>query len=96
VPADVRSCAAGARVAAVLVEHSRAVELVVRGPAPGGVGADEVARALDLPLLTTLRPEPGLARGLERGTAPGRPGGPLAVASRTVLTALRTAAGAPS
>jgi secretion/DNA translocation related CpaE-like protein len=96
VPADVRSCAAGARVAAVLVEHSRAVELVVRGPAPGGVGADEVARALGLPLLATLRPEPGLARGLERGTAPGRPGGPLAVASRTVLSALRAAAGAPS
>lgn len=92
VPADVRSAAAGARVAAWLAEHTAAVQLVVRGPAPGGIDADEVARAIGLTLLATMRPEPGLAQALERGVAPGRPRGPLAGAARTVLAALRGAA----
>lgn len=92
VPADVRSAAAGARVAAMLAEHAAAVRLVVRGPAPGGVEADEVARAIGVPLLATMRPEPGLARALERGAAPGRPRGPLVAAAREVLLALRGSA----
>lgn len=92
VPADIRSCAAGARVAALLAEHGRPVRLVVRGPAPGGVGPEEVARALGLPLLVAMRPEPGLARALERGDAPARPRGPLADAARTVLAELPAAA----
>jgi secretion/DNA translocation related CpaE-like protein len=97
VPADVRSCAAGARVAALLAEHGPPVRLVVRGPAPGGVDAAEVARALGLPLLAAMRPEPGLARALERGEAPARPRGPLAGAARAVLAELRaTATGARS
>lgn len=91
VPADVRSCAAAARVAAVLAENTGAVEVVVRGPSPGGLTSDEVARALDLPVLATMRPEPGLARALERGGAPGRPRGPLARAARTVLARMRHA-----
>jgi hypothetical protein len=92
VPADVRSCAAGARVAAVLAlaEHTGAVQLVVRGPSPGGVAPEEVARAIGLPLLTAMRPEPGLSQALERGDAPGRPRGPLAAAARAVLGELRT------
>lgn len=89
VPADVRSAAAGARVAAVLAEHTAAVRLVVRGPAPGGIEAAEVAQAIGLPLLTTMRPEPGLARALERGIAPGRGRGPLAGAARDILAAVR-------
>lgn len=88
VPADVRSCAAAARVVATLAEHGAVPRLVVRGPAPGGVDAAEVARALGLPLLATMRPEPGLARALERGEAPGRARGPLAAAARAVLAAL--------
>lgn len=95
VPADVRSCAAAARVAAVLAEHGGALRVVVRGPAPGGVDAEEVARALGLPLLAAMRPEPGLARALERGTPPGRPRGPLATTARTVLAELRTVSGSP-
>ncbi len=93
VPADVRSSAAAARVAAVLAEHAGAVRLVVRGPSPGGVEAQEIARALDLPLLVAMRPEPGIARALERGTAPGRPRGPLAGAAQVVLAELRTVTG---
>lgn len=88
VPADVRSAAAGARVAGVIAAHTSSVQLVVRGPSPGGIEADEVARAIGLPLLTTMRPEPGLAGALEKGVAPGRPRGPLAGAARAVLTAL--------
>jgi secretion/DNA translocation related CpaE-like protein len=98
VPADVRSCAAAARVAAVVGEHGGpGVGLVVRGPAPGGIAPEEVATALGLPLIATMRPEPGLVRALERGTAPGRPRGPLAAAATAVLTALRAGtAGGPA
>jgi secretion/DNA translocation related CpaE-like protein len=89
VPADVRSCAAAARVAGVVGEHGApAVGLVVRGPAPGGIAPDEVATALGLPLIAAMRPEPGLVRTLERGSAPGRPRGPLAGAAAAVLDAL--------
>lgn len=94
VPADLRSCAAAARVAAGLTAHCAAVRLVVRGPAPGGIGAADVARALDLPLLATMRPEPRLARRLERGLPPGQPRGPLAGAARRVLAHLRALADA--
>ncbi|GAA3218533.1 septum formation initiator [Pseudonocardia petroleophila] len=96
VPADVRSCAAAARVVAVLADHGAVPRLVVRGPAPGGIDAAEVARALELPLLTTMRSEPGLARALERGEAPGRTRGPLAAAARAVLAELGAAAGGGS
>lgn len=90
VPADVRSCAAAARVTAVVAEHGGPrVGLVVRGPAPGGIAPEEVATALGLPLIAAMRPEPGLVRALERGSAPGRPRGPLAAAATAVLDALR-------
>jgi hypothetical protein len=52
-----------------------------------------VSRALGVPLLAAMRPEPGLARALERGAAPGRPRGPLAGAARTVLAELHAIAG---
>ena len=93
VPADVRSCAAAARVAAVVAEHGgQSAGLVVRGPAPGGLTPDEVAAALGLPLVAAMRAQRGLARSLERGCAPGRARGPLATAATSVLDALRTAA----
>ena len=93
VPADVRSCAAAARVAAVVAEHGcPSTGLVVRGPAPGGIAPEEVATALDLPLVAAMRAERGLARMLERDEAPGRTRGPLATAATSVLDALRTAA----
>ena len=89
VPADVRSCAAAARVAAVVDEHGASpVGLVVRGPTPGAIAPEEVATALHLPLVAFMRPEPGLALALENGLAPGRPRGPLAAAATAVLDAL--------
>jgi len=93
VPADVRSCAAAARVAAVVAEHGgSAAGLVVRGPAPGGLTPGEVASALGLPLVAAMRAERGLPRLLEQGSAPGRARGPLATAATSVLDALRSAA----
>jgi len=79
VPAEVRACAAAARVAGALAEHCRHLRLVVRGPAPAGLGAATVAASLGLPLAGHFRAEPGLAAGLERGELPARRGkGPLA------------------
>ncbi len=93
VPADVRSCAAAARVTAGLTERGATPALVVRGPSPGGIDAEEIARALGVPLLASMGPEPGLARAIERGELPGRPRGPLAGAARSVLAEARRAVG---
>lgn len=79
VPAEVRAAAAATRVAVQLAPLARDLRLVVRGPSPSGLGADEIAGALGLPLAGFLRPEPGLDLALERGEPPGRRArGPLA------------------
>jgi secretion/DNA translocation related CpaE-like protein len=96
VPADVRSAAAGARIAQVLAEHGGSPRLVVRGPAPGGIDAAEIGRVLGLPVLAAMRPERGLAQAVERGNGPGRTRGPLAGAAAAVLAELRTIVGARS
>jgi secretion/DNA translocation related CpaE-like protein len=88
VPAEVRACAAAAAVAARVARYGMAVHLVVRGPAPGGITPHDVSRALNLPVLTAMRPQPGLAAALDRGAVPGRSRGPLATAARQVLAAL--------
>lgn len=86
VPADVRGCYGAARVVPRLVDAGARLGLVVRGPSPGGLGADDVASALGLPLLAGMRPEPGLARRLDAGDPPGaNPKGPLARAAAAVL-----------
>ncbi|MEV4117780.1 septum site-determining protein Ssd [Micromonospora sp. NPDC049645] len=89
VPAELRATAAATRVAAAVAPHCAALSVVVRGPAPGRLRATEVARALGLPLAGTLRPEPGLCRGLERGEAPAAGGkGPLAALCQRIVTDL--------
>ncbi|MEU5786106.1 septum site-determining protein Ssd [Micromonospora purpureochromogenes] len=89
VPAELRAVAAAARVVAVAAPHCAALGVIVRGPAPGRLKATEVARALGLPLAGTLRPEPALCRGLERGEAPAGAGrGPLAALCRRIVTEL--------
>ncbi|MFB9237012.1 septum site-determining protein Ssd [Plantactinospora siamensis] len=86
VPAELRATAAAARVARAAAAHCPQLSVVVRGPAPGGLRAREVARSLDLPLAGTLRPEPGLRRGLERGEAPASSGhGPLATLCQRIV-----------
>ncbi|GIJ75989.1 helicase/secretion neighborhood CpaE-like protein [Micromonospora phaseoli] len=89
VPAELRATAAAARVVATAAPHCRDLSVIVRGPAPGRLRAAEVARALGLPLAGTLRPEPGLCRGLERGEAPAAGGrGPLAELCQRIVTDL--------
>jgi len=85
VPAEVRACAAAARVLAAVSDRVGGLR-VVRGPAPGGLGAPDVARALGVPVLAATRPHPGLAAQLERGGLPRR--GPLPALARQVLAAL--------
>ncbi|MCW2601651.1 MAG: Helicase/secretion neighborhood CpaE-like protein [Frankiales bacterium] len=80
VPAEVRATAAAARVASGVSLLCRDLRLVVRGPAPGGLLGADVERALGLPLVGELRPEPGLDLALERGEPPARRArSPLAV-----------------
>ncbi|SFN44572.1 helicase/secretion neighborhood CpaE-like protein [Pseudonocardia ammonioxydans] len=95
IPSALRASAAAARVAEVLAEHARHVELVVRGPSPGGITPDQVAASLGLPLLLAMRPQRDLAAALERGRTPGSGRGPLAAAAHTVHERLHTA-GAPA
>jgi secretion/DNA translocation related CpaE-like protein len=79
VPAEVRAAAAAGRVAGSVGLLCRDLRVVVRGPSPSGLDGTAVARALGLPLVGQLRPEPGLELALERGEAPGHRGrGPLA------------------
>ncbi|MEV0152973.1 septum site-determining protein Ssd [Micromonospora sp. NPDC050686] len=94
VPAELRATAAAARVAAAVAPHCADLSAIVRGPAPGRLKAAEVARALGLPLAGTLRPEPGLCRGLERGEAPAAAGrGPLAALCQRLVGELTGATG---
>lgn len=87
VPAELRATAAAARVAASAALHCSNLSVIVRDPAPGRLKAREVARALGLPLVGTLRPEPGLRRNLERGEAPASGGrGPLASLCQRIVT----------
>ncbi len=97
-PAEVRACAAAARVAAAAVAHCSDLRVVVRGPAPAGLSSRDVAAALGLPLEGVLRPEPGLGARLERGSLPAARGrGPLADFCSTFLGRLgQQAAGVPS
>lgn len=77
VPAELRACAAAARVLAGLGDHSGVVGVVVRR-GTGRLPDNAVAESLGLPLVGALRPESGLAECLERGEPPGRGPGPLA------------------
>ena len=81
VPDEVRAAAAASRVAASVGMLCADLRLVTRGPSPSGLTGEQVARALGLPLLADLKPEPGLDLALERGEPPGRRG-------RTPLTSL--------
>lgn len=94
VPAELRACAAAARVAAAAMGHTASLEVIVRGPAPGRLKPREIARALGLPLAGSLRPEPDLARALERGEPPAGSGkGPLAALCQRLIADLELAGG---
>ncbi|WP_194816930.1 septum site-determining protein Ssd [Nocardia sp. XZ_19_385] len=88
VPARLRALAAAESVAAYIATRNPNQGLIVRGPAPGGLSASDIAEVLDLPLLAAVRTQPGLAARLERGglTLPRR--GPLRDAADAVLSVL--------
>jgi secretion/DNA translocation related CpaE-like protein len=88
VPAEVRACAGAKLIARRLLEGGRSPQLVVRGPAPGGLRAQEVADAVGVPLLAAMRPEPSLAQSVERGEFLPKPHGPLEKAASAALRAL--------
>lgn len=92
VGATVRGCAAARSVADGAVRRARSAGLVVRGPAPGGLSARDVERAVGLPLLTSMRPQPGLDTQLEDGGLRLRRGSPLSVAAGRVLDGVRRGA----
>lgn len=87
-PAQVRGCYGAAAMAGRLGALGAAMGLVVRGPSPAGLGADDLARAAQVPLLAAMRPEPGLDRLLDDGALPGsNRRRPLGRAAAAVLAA---------
>ena len=93
VPAEVRAVASAARIASEVTAVVDDLRVVVRGPAPGGLGALDVAHALGLPLAGYLKAESNLGARLERGEAPAGQGrGPLAGFCRELLASLSFAA----
>lgn len=87
---DVRACAATATIAPLLAGVNPNVGLVVRGPAPGGLSAAEIAAIAGVPLLTSMRPQPRLAEQLEHGGLRLGRRSALAAAARRVLAVLPT------
>lgn len=88
---DVRAAAATAAFLPVLAARNPNVGLVVRGPAPGGLEADQIAELTAAPLLAALRAEPRLAARVEIGRLRMRRNARLAVAAQRVLAALDSA-----
>lgn len=89
VPAEVRATASAARIAALVLPLTRNLQVLVRGPAPGGLTGTSIASAIGLPLLGWLDAEPGLAQATDRGEPPARSAkGPLAEACGRVLSQL--------
>ncbi|MBB3037821.1 septum site-determining protein Ssd [Hoyosella altamirensis] len=90
VPAQLRACAS-ARVRSVHLRDRRC-GLVVRGPAPGGLTGRDVARAVGLDLIATMRPEAGLDARLERGGLTLPRSSPLRSAALRIMDAAEVVA----
>jgi secretion/DNA translocation related CpaE-like protein len=89
VPAEVRACAAAARVVEALSLATATAHVVVRSLRGATLAPDVVAGNIGLPLAGVLRTEAGLIGALERGEAPaGRGRGPVAALSRALLDGL--------
>ncbi len=88
VPADLRSCLAGRKIRDRVEALGGRMGAVVRGPCPSGIGPDDVAAALAVPVLARMRGRPALARDLDHGRIPGIDRrDPLARAAAAVLAA---------
>jgi secretion/DNA translocation related CpaE-like protein len=87
VPAELRATNSAARIAERLTERGVTAQVLVRGPAPDGLRAQEIADHVRVPLLTWMPHQRGLARALEQGHFTGRRG-PLGDAARLTLEVL--------
>ena len=87
-PCDVPACAATATIAPVLSTINPNLGLVARGPSPGGLRAAEVAAVAAVPLLASMKAEPGIVERLEHGGLRLRRRSALAGAARRVLAVL--------
>jgi secretion/DNA translocation related CpaE-like protein len=86
---DLRSVAGVLAMRAAMLAAVPDVRLVVRGPAPGGLGVLELAHVVDLPVAASMGPQRGFDAALERGGGPGlRRGGPLVRAVDRLVEAL--------
>jgi secretion/DNA translocation related CpaE-like protein len=88
VPRDLRAVAGALALRPALVEIVADVRLVARGPAPGGLGALELAHVVDLPLAVSMRHDRRLAADGERGGGPTVRRGALGRAVTRVAGAL--------
>ncbi len=88
VPRDLAGVAGALAVRDRLAGTVHDLRLVVRGPAPGGLGAGELALAVGLPVSVVVAAERRLAAGIERGAGPARPAGALARATRRLALEL--------
>lgn len=88
VPRDLAGVAGALAVRDRLVGTVQDVRLVVRGPAPGGLGVSELALAVGLPVSAAVPAERRLATAIERGAGPTRPGGAMARATRRLAREL--------
>lgn len=80
VPRDLRAVAGVLALRPALVGAVEDVRLVVRGPAPGGLSALELAHVVDLPLGVSMVADRAVAAACERGGGPAGPAlrrGPL-------------------
>lgn len=92
-PAELRACASAPAVGEWVSEVNANVGLIVRGPAPGGLTAAEVARTVGYPLVASMRAQPDVTGALERSGLRLRRRSPLAGAAKRVLAVLH---GAPA
>ncbi|WP_232014299.1 septum site-determining protein Ssd [Cellulomonas fimi] len=85
-PRDLRATAGALALRESWRDPGTDVGLVVRGPAPGGLGVAELAEAVGLPVRAVLPADRRLAAGVERTGLPAT--GPLARAARRLARGL--------
>jgi hypothetical protein len=71
VPRDVPAVLAAGSARPALRALGPPLALLLRGPAPGGLGTAQAAAAVDLPLLGTLPASRTVAARIDRGYGPG-------------------------
>jgi secretion/DNA translocation related CpaE-like protein len=87
-PAEVRASLTAKQLVAELKARGVSPQLIVRGPAPGGLRPVDVEGAAKAPTLTMMKPEPRLAVSLDRGVFHPKDNGPLATAASETLAVL--------